>query len=165
MYAVGRPGGYLKREARPSEKATLTARKDWTVLCAHPSQMASAMRFRLLQLLLLPDQENAVDTISTWVHQLLWPLVAFHLRPTCVRSYYCNADTGKFLVNPTHEERDHSDLDLELWRFFLFPCLRLAQMIRRGHEFQGRLVRKQLQHFARSRRSLLLSGKRLTVLR
>ena len=27
MYAVGRiPGGYLKREARPSEKATLTAR-------------------------------------------------------------------------------------------------------------------------------------------
>ena len=27
MYAVGRiPGGYLKREARPSEKGTLTAR-------------------------------------------------------------------------------------------------------------------------------------------
>ncbi len=27
MYAVGRiPGGYLKREGRPSEKATLTAR-------------------------------------------------------------------------------------------------------------------------------------------
>ncbi len=42
-----RSGGYLKREACPSEKATLTARMIDRPL--RPSfQMASAMRFRLL---------------------------------------------------------------------------------------------------------------------
>ena len=44
MYAVGRiPGGYLKREARPSEKGTLTARMiDRPILA---SSTASSMRF------------------------------------------------------------------------------------------------------------------------
>jgi len=49
MYAAGRiPGGYLKREGRPSEKATLTAR------------MVSATRYRLSRPLLWPISPTPV---------------------------------------------------------------------------------------------------------
>ena len=63
MYAVGRiPAGIAKREARPSEKATLIARMiDRPLRPSFPED--SAMRCRLATSL-VADQINAVDTIS-----------------------------------------------------------------------------------------------------
>ena len=64
---------------------------------------------------LVADQINAVDTIS-----VMGASAALHIGGVpyegplaCVRIGR-NSETGEFLVNPTYEERDHSDLDLEL---------------------------------------------------
>ena len=60
-------------------------------------------------------QVNAVDTISVMGASAALAVggVPFEGPLACVRIGR-NADTGEFLVNPTYEERDHSDLDLEL---------------------------------------------------
>ncbi len=58
--------------------------------------------------LLLPDQANAVDTISVMVHQLLWPLVAFHLRPTLRVRISQRRYASSWLTQPM--KSDHSDL-------------------------------------------------------
>ena len=115
MYAVGRiPGGYLKREARPSEKATLIARMiDRPLRPSFPEGFRNEVQ--VVATSLVADQINAVDTIS-----VMGASVALHIGGVpyegplaCVRIGR-NSETGEFLVNPTYEERDHSDLDLEL---------------------------------------------------
>ena len=115
MYAVGRvPGGYLKREARPSEKATLTARMiDRPLRPSFPDGFRNEVQ--IVATSLVADQVNAVDTISVMGASAALAVggVPFEGPLACVRIGR-NADTGEFLVNPTYEERDHSDLDLEL---------------------------------------------------
>lgn len=115
MYAVGRiPGGYLKREARPSEKATLTARMiDRPLRPSFPEGFRNEVQ--IVATSLVADQINAVDTIS-----VMGASAALHIGGVpyegplaCVRIGR-NSETGEFLVNPTYSERDHSDLDLEL---------------------------------------------------
>ncbi|EEE17872.1 polyribonucleotide nucleotidyltransferase [Lancefieldella rimae] len=115
MYAVGRiPGGYLKREARPSEKATLIARMiDRPLRPSFPEGFRNEVQ--IVATSLVADQINAVDTIS-----VMGASAALHIGGVpyegplaCVRIGR-NSETGEFLVNPTYEERDHSDLDLEL---------------------------------------------------
>lgn len=115
MYAVGRiPGGYLKREARPSEKATLIARMiDRPLRPSFPEGFRNEVQ--VVATSLVADQINAVDTIS-----VMGASAALHIGGVpyegplaCVRIGR-NSETGEFLVNPTYEERDHSDLDLEL---------------------------------------------------
>lgn len=115
MYAVGRiPGGYLKREARPSEKATLIARMiDRPLRPSFPEGFRNEVQ--VVATSLVADQINAVDTIS-----VMGASAALHIGGVpyegplaCVRIGR-NGETGEFLVNPTYEERDQSDLDLEL---------------------------------------------------
>ena len=115
MYAVGRiPGGYLKREARPSEKATLIARMiDRPLRPSFPEGFRNEVQ--VVATSLVADQINAVDTIS-----VMGASAALHIGGVpyegplaCVRIGR-NSETGEFLVNPTYEERDYSDLDLEL---------------------------------------------------
>ncbi len=115
MYAVGRiPGGYLKREARLSEKATLTARMiDRPLRPSFPEGFRNEVQ--IVATSLVADQINAVDTIS-----VMGASAALHIGGVpyegplaCVRIGR-NPETGEFLVNPTYSERDHSDLDLEL---------------------------------------------------
>ncbi len=115
MYAVGRiPGGYLKREARPSEKATLTAR-----LIDRPLRPSFPDGFRnevqVVATPLVADQENSVDTICVMAASAALTVggVPFEGPLACVRIGR-SMDTGEFIVNPTYEERDNSDLDLEL---------------------------------------------------
>ncbi len=115
MYAVGRiPGGYLKRESRPSEKATLTAR-----LIDRPLRPSFPEGFRnevqVVATPLVADQVNSVDTICVMGASVALTVggVPFEGPLACVRIGR-NVDTGEFVVNPTYEERDNSDLDLEL---------------------------------------------------
>ena len=63
MYAVGRiPGGYLKREARPSEKATLTARMiDRPLRPSFPAGFRNEVQ--VVATSLVADQVNPVDTM------------------------------------------------------------------------------------------------------
>ena len=115
MYAVGRiPGGYLKREARPSEKATLTARMiDRPLRPSFPAGFRNEVQ--VVATSLVADQVNPVDTICIMAASSALSVggVPFEGPLACVRIGR-DTETGEFLVNPTYEERDASDLDLEL---------------------------------------------------
>ena len=115
MYAVGRiPGGYLKREARPSEKATLTARLiDRPIRPSFPEGFRNEVQ--IVAMPLVADQVNPVDTISVMGASAAMTVggVPFEGPLACVRVGR-DVETGEFIVNPSYEERDASDLDLEL---------------------------------------------------
>ncbi len=115
MYAVGRiPGGYLKREGRPSEKATLTARMiDRPIRPSFPAGFRNEVQ--IVATSLVADQKNPFDVICTMGASLALTLggVPFEGPLACVRIGR-NKETGEFIVNPTYEERENSDLDLEL---------------------------------------------------
>ena len=115
MYAVGRiPGGYLKREARPSEKATLTARMiDRPLRPSFPDGFRNEVQ--VVATSLVADQVNSVDTICIMGASAALTVggVPFEGPLACVRIGR-DPETHEFMVNPTYEERDYSDLDLEL---------------------------------------------------
>ena len=115
MYAVGRiPGGYLKREARPSEKATLIARMiDRPIRPSFPDGFRNEVQ--VVATSLVADQVNPIDVICTMGASLAMTLggVPFEGPLACVRIGR-NRETHEFIVNPTYAEREASDLDLEL---------------------------------------------------
>ena len=115
MYAVGRiPGGYLKREARPSEKATLTARMiDRPLRPSFPAGFRNEVQ--VVATSLVADQVNPLDVMCVMGASSALTVggVPFEGPLACVRIGR-DPETGEFLVNPTYEERDASDLDLEL---------------------------------------------------
>ena len=113
MYAVGRiPGGYLKRESRPSEKGTLTAR-----MIDRPIRPGFADGFKrevhVVATTLVADQINPVDNICVMGASaaLMIGDAPFDGPCACVRVGR-DKDTGDFICNPTYEEQANSDLDL-----------------------------------------------------
>ena len=113
MYAVGRiPGGYLKREARPSEKGTLTAR-----MIDRPIRPGFAEGFKrevhVVATTLVADQVNPIDNICVMGASaaLMIGSAPFDGPCACVRVGR-DAATGDFICNPTYEEQANSDLDL-----------------------------------------------------
>ncbi len=66
MYAVGRiPGGYLKREARPSEKATLTARMiDRPIRPSFPDGFRNEVHIVATSLVRRPGQPRSTSSAS-----------------------------------------------------------------------------------------------------
>ena len=115
MYAAGRiPGGYLKREGRPSEKATLTARMiDRPIRPSFPDGFRNEVH--IVATSLVADQVNPFDVINVMGASLAMTLggVPFEGPLACVRIGR-NVETGEFIVNPTYEEDANSDLDLTI---------------------------------------------------
>ena len=115
MYSVGRlPGGYLKRETRPTDKATLTARMiDRPIRPSFPDGFRNEVQ--IVATSLVCDQINPFDVICTMGASAALTVggVPFEGPLACVRIGR-DRETGEFIVNPTYEERDNSDLDLEL---------------------------------------------------
>ena len=115
MYAAGRiPGGYLKREGRPSEKATLTARMiDRPLRPSFPDGFRNEVQ--VVATSLVADQANPCDVICVMGASLALTVggVPFEGPLACVRIGR-DVETGEFIVNPTYDERANSDLDLEL---------------------------------------------------
>ena len=115
MYSVGRlPGGYLKRETRPTDKATLTARMiDRPIRPSFPDGFRNEVQ--IVATSLVCDQINPFDVICTMGASAALTVggVPFEGPMACVRIGR-DRDTHEFIVNPTYEERDNSDLDLEL---------------------------------------------------
>lgn len=113
MYAVGRiPGGYLKRESRPSEKGTLTAR-----MIDRPIRPGFADGFKrevhVVATTLVADQVNPIDNICVMGASaaLMIGDAPFDGPCACVRVGR-DRTTGDFICNPTYEEQENSDLDL-----------------------------------------------------
>lgn len=115
MYAVGRiPGGYLKREARPSDKGTLTAR-----MVDRPIRPGFADGFKrevhIVCTTLVVDSVNPPDTVCVMGASaaLMLGAAPFDGPAACVRIGR-DVETGEFIVNPTFEESERSDLELTI---------------------------------------------------
>lgn len=110
-YAAGRiPGGYLKREARPGDLETLTCR-----LIDRPIRPMFPKEFRnetqIVCLVISHDQENSpdVNAISGASAALLVSDIPFENPVAGVR---VGRKDGNFIINPTYEETQASDLSL-----------------------------------------------------
>ncbi len=115
MYAVGRiPGGYLKREAKPSDKGILTAR-----MIDRPIRPGFADGFKqevhIVATTLVVDGENPPDCVSVMGASaaLMCASAPFDGPCACVRIGR-DIETGEFIVNPTYDEQKHSDLELTI---------------------------------------------------
>ncbi|HJT45181.1 MAG TPA: polyribonucleotide nucleotidyltransferase, partial [Chthoniobacterales bacterium] len=109
--AVGKfPGGYFKREGRPSEKETLTSR-----MIDRPLRPLFPKGYfydtQIISILLSADGQNDPDmlAINGASAALCVSDIPFAGPIGAVRVGRVN---GQFVANPTHEERTQSDLDL-----------------------------------------------------
>ncbi len=115
MYAVGRiPGGYLKREAKPTDKATLTAR-----MIDRPIRPGFADGFKqevhICCYHLCGDGENPPDCMSVMGASaaLMCASAPFDGPAACVRIGR-DKETREFIVNPTYAEQEDSDAELTI---------------------------------------------------
>src|SRR5437899_8006410 len=110
-YAGGRiPGGFFKREGRPTEKEILTSRLIDRPL--RPSfQKGYRQETQIIALVLSADGENDPDilAINAASTALVISEIPFHNAIGAVRVGYLH---GQVLINPTNAQRDLSDLDL-----------------------------------------------------
>ena len=111
MYAAGKiPGGYLKREGKPSEKAVLTARViDRPVRPLFPKDLRNDVALTLTVMSVDPTCAPEVTamigaSIALSISDIPWngPIGGVHV----------GLIDGKFVVNPTEEEQKVSDLQL-----------------------------------------------------
>ena len=104
------PGGYFKREGRPTEKETLTSR-----MTDRPLRPLFAQGYfydtQVISILLSADGENDPDILSIngASAALCVSDIPFKGPIGAVRVGRIN---GQFVANPTHTDRVHSDLDL-----------------------------------------------------
>jgi polyribonucleotide nucleotidyltransferase len=110
-YAAGRfPGGFFKREAKPSEKEILTARlTDRPIRPLFPASYRNDVQIN--NMLLSADRENESDILSIIAASasLVLSDIPFFGPIGAVR---VGRVEGRFIINPTHTERIKSDLDL-----------------------------------------------------
>src|SRR5437763_2818538 len=110
-YAGGRiPGGFFKREGRPTEKEILTSRLIDRPL--RPSfQEGYRQETQIIALVLSADGENDPDilAINAASAALVISEIPFHHPIAAVRVGYVD---GQVVINPTNSQRDLSDLDL-----------------------------------------------------
>jgi polyribonucleotide nucleotidyltransferase len=110
-YASGRiPGGFFKREGKPSEKEVLTSR-----LIDRPCRplFPSGWRYetQIIALLMSADTENDADVLAITGASVALALseIPFEKTIAGVRVGILN---GEYVINPTYEERKQSTLDL-----------------------------------------------------
>jgi polyribonucleotide nucleotidyltransferase len=110
-YAAGRfPGGFFKRESRPSEKEILTARIiDRPIRPLFPDGYINDVQVN--NMVLSADCENDTDVLAVNAASAALHIsdVPFMGPIGCVRVGRIN---GAFVINPTHTQRKESDLDL-----------------------------------------------------
>jgi len=111
MYAAGKiPGGFIKRESRPSDRATLTARMtDRPIRPLWPKGYRNETQ--VIATVLSTDQVNAFDMlcINGASAALMISDLPFQGPVGAVRIGMIGED---FVINPTLQEMEESDLDL-----------------------------------------------------
>ena len=110
-YAAGKiPGGFFKREGRPSTKETLTCRMiDRPIRPLFPEGFMNEVQ--VIAPVLSADQENDPDLLG-----LIGASAALTVSPIPwdgpIGAVRIGLVDGQFVVNPTHTQRETSDLDL-----------------------------------------------------
>jgi len=110
-YASGRiPGGFFKREGKPSEKEVLTSR-----LIDRPIRplFSSGWRYetQIIALLLSADTDNDADVLAITGASAALALSEIPLEKT-IAGVRVGMIDGNYVINPTFEERKQSMLDL-----------------------------------------------------
>lgn len=113
MYAVGKiPGGFIKREGRPSEKAILTAR-----LIDRPLRPLFPEGYRndvqVVATALAVDQDNQPDIVAMVGSSIALTISDIPFDgPT--GSVFVGMVDGEYVINPTEEQRAKSKIELNL---------------------------------------------------
>jgi polyribonucleotide nucleotidyltransferase len=111
FYAAGRfPGGFFKREGRPSEGEILTSRfTDRPIRPLFPADYFNDVQIN--NMLLSADGQNDSDVLSIVASSASLTLSEIpFLGP--IAGVRVGRVNGEFVINPTHEEREGSDIDL-----------------------------------------------------
>ena len=111
MYAAGKiPGGFIKREARASEAATLAARlTDRPIRPLFPEGYKDDIQ--LVITVLSTDQENEADVLGTVAASAALTISEIPFAGP-VGAVRIGRIDGEFVVNPTFSQLAESDLDL-----------------------------------------------------
>ncbi len=111
MYSVGRiPGGYLKREGKPSEKAILTSRViDRPVRPLFPKDLRNDVNLALTVMSVDPDCSPEITamigaSIALSISDIPWN--------GPIGGVFMGMVDGEYVINPTLEQRAVSDLQL-----------------------------------------------------
>ncbi|TJX16224.1 polyribonucleotide nucleotidyltransferase [Tissierella creatinini] len=111
LYSVGKiPGGFIKREGRPSEKAILTSRLiDRPIRPLFPDGYRNDVQ--VITTVLSVDQDNSPEITAMIGSSIALSISSIPFNgPT--GSVHMGSVDGKLIVNPTSEERDKSDINL-----------------------------------------------------
>ncbi len=110
-YAAGKiPGGFFKREGRPSEKETLTSRLiDRPIRPLFPKEFKNEVQIIATVLSLDPDIDPDVPAIIGASAAITLAGVPFNGPVGAARVGYKN---GQYLINPSFKELEDSELDL-----------------------------------------------------
>ena len=111
MYAAGKiPGGYLKREGKPSEKAVLTSRViDRPIRPLFPKDLRNDVALTLTVMSVDPDCSPEITamigaSLALSISDIPWN--------GPIGGVFMGLVDGKLIVNPTEEEQKKSDLQL-----------------------------------------------------
>ncbi len=111
MYAVGKiPGSFLKREGRPSEHAILTSRViDRPMRPLFPKDLRNDVS--IVSTVLSVEQDNAPEFCAMIGSSAAVSISDIPFNGP-IAAVYVGLVDGNFVINPTVEQREHSDLDL-----------------------------------------------------
>ena len=111
MYAAGKiPGGFIKRESRPSEQAILSCRlTDRPIRPLFPEGYKDDVQIVIT--VLSTDQENQADVLGTFAASCALTISEIpFLGP--IGAVRIGRIDGEFVVNPTVSDLERSDIDL-----------------------------------------------------
>ena len=111
MYAAGKiPGGFIKRESRPSEKATLTARQiDRPIRPLFPKGFTNEVQ--VVATVISVDHENAHDVLAMLGASAALTISEIPFRGP-LGAVRIGLIDGEFVVNPDLEQMENAKLDL-----------------------------------------------------
>ncbi|MFI3307588.1 MAG: polyribonucleotide nucleotidyltransferase [Mycoplasmatota bacterium] len=111
LYSVGKiPGGFIKREGRPTDQATLAARMiDRPMRPMFPENFKNEVQ--IVNTVLSVDQDNAPELAAMFGSSLSTSIskIPFNGPIAGVKVGRIN---GEFIINPTTEQIEQSDIDL-----------------------------------------------------
>lgn len=139
MYAVGRiPGGFFKREGRPSEEATLICRRiDRPVRPLLPAGLRHDVQ--IIATALSAENQNEADVVA-----MIGASAAMHLSSLPFAGPFGVAKVGRlegeYILNPSFEQREEADLDLLV--VATKQCIAMVEM--EGDQIPEETVREAL---------------------
>ena len=111
LYSVGKiPGGFIKREGRPSEAATLAARMiDRPMRPLFPEDFKNEVQ--IVNTILSVDPDNSPEITALFASSLATSISKIPFNGPIAGVKVGRVD-GKLIINPTTSELENSDIDL-----------------------------------------------------